>query len=227
VIQIYHRLHKYTPDAAFCNFSSPNQRNYCAMTLDLLFALALFCAGTLFTPGPNNLMLMASGANFGLRRSIPHLLGVALGFPLMIIPVGLGVMQLFDLWPLSYTILKIASVIYILYLGWKIANSAPPKEVTSDAKPLTFLQAAAFQWVNPKAWSMALGAITLYAPGRDLMAILWVSGLFTAIGMISATTWTTLGTGVRRLLSDTRKLRVFNWIMATLLIASMIPVLFG
>jgi threonine/homoserine/homoserine lactone efflux protein len=195
------------------------------MSTELLLALALFAASTLFTPGPNNLMLMASGANFGLRRTVPHLLGVALGFPMMIVPVGLGVMQLFDLWPLSYTLLKTVSVVYILWLAWKIANASPPQQAQVDARPLTFVQACAFQWVNPKAWSMALGAITLYAASRDLPAILIVSATFAALGLCSAVTWTSLGTGVRRLLAKPNRLRVFNWVMAALLIASMMPVL--
>ncbi|MFZ7092285.1 LysE family translocator [Primorskyibacter sp. 2E233] len=197
------------------------------MTPEILFALALFCAATLFTPGPNNLMLMASGANFGLRRTVPHLSGVALGFPLMIVPVGLGVMRLFDLWPPAYLILKALSVVYILWLAWKIAHAAPPRESSAEARPLSFVQAAAFQWVNPKAWSMALGAITLYATGRELSSILWVAGAFLAIGIVSALTWVTLGTGVRRLLAKPARLRVFNWVMAGLLVASMLPVLIG
>lgn len=197
------------------------------MTFDFLIALTLFCAATLFTPGPNNLMLMASGANFGLHRSLPHLAGVALGFPLMILPVGLGVMKVFDLWPPAYTILMAASVLYLLYLAWKIANAAPPKHAHAEARPLTFLQAAAFQWVNPKAWSMALGAITLYAASRDLTSILWVSGTFAVLGTVSALVWVTLGTGVRRILAEPKRLRLFNWTMAALLIASMIPVLIG
>ncbi|MFW2545091.1 LysE family translocator [Primorskyibacter sp. 2E107] len=195
------------------------------MTLDILIALALFCAATLFTPGPNNLMLMASGANFGLRRTIPHLAGVAFGFPAMIVPVGLGVMQIFDLWPPAQTILRAVSVLYMLWLAWKIAHAAPPKDRDAEARPLTFLQAAAFQWVNPKAWSMALGAITLYATSRDIGAILWVAGAFLTLGTVSAVTWVTLGTGVRRLLGQPARLRIFNWVMAGLLLASMIPVL--
>lgn len=197
------------------------------MTPDLLIALALFCAATLFTPGPNNLMLMASGANFGLRRSLPHLIGVAFGFPAMILPVGLGVMQVFDLWPPAHTLLLTVSVLYLLYLAWKIANAAPPADARSESHPLTLLQAAAFQWVNPKAWSMALGAITLYAANRDLVSILWVAGMFALLGTVSAMTWVTLGTGVRRLLAKPGRLRIFNWTMAALLLASMIPVLFG
>ena len=156
------------------------------------------------------------------------MLGVGLGFPLMIIPVGLGVMQVFDAWPPSYTILKVLSVLYMLWLAWKIANAAPPDGAPETAgKPLTFLQASAFQWVNPKAWSMALGAITLYATGRDVAAILWVAGTYVAMGCISTTSWTVLGQQLRRLLNRPNRLRVFNWTMAALLVASLVPVLWG
>ncbi len=195
------------------------------MTPDILTALATFAFVTVMTPGPNNLMLLASGTNFGFTRTIPHMLGVGLGFPLMVACVGLGVMQIFDLWPLSYTILKIASVGYQLYLAWKIANAAPPREAMAEARPLTFLQSAAFQWVNPKAWSMALSAITLYATGRDLAAVLWVAGVYVAVSTISTTSWTVLGQQLRRLLRSQTRLRLFNWIMAALLLVTLIPVL--
>ena len=196
------------------------------MTFELFIALAGFAIVTVITPGPNNLMLMTSGANFGFRRSVPHMLGVILGFPMMIVPVGLGVMQIFDLWAASYTVLKVLSVVYMLWLAWKIANAAPPDgATTTTGTPLTFLQAAAFQWVNPKAWSMALGAITLYATGRDLTAILWVAGTYVAMGCISGTSWTMLGQQLRRLLNHPKRLRMFNWAMAALLVASLIPVL--
>ena len=196
------------------------------MTPELFLALAGFALVTVITPGPNNLMLMTSGANFGFRRSIPHMLGVGLGFPMMIVPVGLGVMQVFDLWPLSYTILKVLSVLYMLYLAWRIAHAAPPDGAPkAGSKPFSFLQAAAFQWVNPKAWSMALGAITLYAAGRDLAAVLWVAGTYVAMGCISTTSWTILGQQLRRILNRPNRLRVFNWAMAGLLVASLIPVI--
>ncbi|MGR3546375.1 MAG: LysE family translocator [Roseovarius sp.] len=195
------------------------------MTLDLLTALATFAFVTVMTPGPNNLMLMASGTNFGFTRSIPHMLGIGLGFPLMVACVGLGVMQVFDLWPLSYTLLKIGSVAYLVYLAWKIANAAPPRDAEASGKPLTFLQSAAFQWVNPKAWSMALSAITLYATGRDLASVLWVAGVYVVVSSISTTSWTLLGQQLRRLLKNQTRLRIFNWLMAALLIATLIPVL--
>lgn len=196
-----------------------------AMTYELFLALAGFVFGTVFTPGPNNLMLMASGANFGFRRSIPHLTGVAVGFPLMILPVGLGVMQLFDAFPPLTWIMTALSVVYMLWLAWKIANAAPPREGEAQGTPLSFVQACAFQWVNPKAWAMALGAITLYAASRDLTAILWVSGTYLLVGTFSASTWTLLGQQLRRLLTKPAQLRVFNWTMAAVLLASLAAIL--
>lgn len=195
------------------------------MTPDHLFALLTFAFVTVITPGPNNLMLMASGANFGFRRTLPHMLGIAIGFPGMVALVGLGVMQVFDLWPLSYTLLRVASVAYLLWLAWKIANAAPPAEARTEGRPLTFLQSAAFQWVNPKAWSMALSAITLYATGRDTGSVLVVAGSYVAVALVSTTGWTVLGQQVRRLLDRPRRLRMFNRVMALLLVATLIPVL--
>ncbi|MBQ4808083.1 MULTISPECIES: LysE family translocator [Phaeobacter] len=195
------------------------------MTYELFLALAAFVFGTVFTPGPNNLMLMASGANFGFRRSLPHLTGVAVGFPLMILPVGLGVMQLFDAFPALTWIMTALSVAYMLWLAWKVANAAPPREGEAQGTPLSFLQACAFQWVNPKAWAMALGAITLYAASRDVTAILWVSGTYLLVGCFSASTWTLLGQQLRRLLTRPAQLRAFNWTMAALLLASLAAIL--
>lgn len=197
------------------------------MPYELFTALVGFCFASSITPGPNNLMLMVSGANFGFRRSVPHMLGIGLGFPAMVALVGIGVMQVFDLWPASYAILRVLSVVYLLYLAWKIANAAPPSEVQAGGRPLTFLQSAAFQWVNPKAWSMALSAITLYAASRDLVAVLWVAGIYVAVSLVSTTSWTVLGQQMRRLLKNPARLRVFNWVMAALLVATLIPVLWA
>ncbi|QFT97729.1 Cysteine/O-acetylserine efflux protein [Roseovarius sp. THAF8] len=195
------------------------------MTFQLLILLAGFAFTTVITPGPNNLMLMASGANFGFRRTVPHMLGITLGFPCMIVLVGLGVMQLFDLWPPAYTILMVLSVAYLLYLAWKIANAAPPREAETEGKPLTFLQSAAFQWVNPKAWSMALSAITLYATSRDLGAVLWVAGVYVVVSVVSTTSWTVLGQQMRRFLNSPKRLRVFNRVMAAFLVLTLVLVL--
>ncbi|MEX0319933.1 MAG: LysE family translocator [Ruegeria sp.] len=195
------------------------------MTHDLLLALVTFAFVSSITPGPNNLMLMASGANFGFRRTIPHMLGIGLGFTFMVLMVGAGLVQVFDAYPVSYTVLKASSVAYLLYLAWKIANAAPIREKEAEGRPLTFLQAAAFQWVNPKAWAMALTATTAYAPTQSLNAILVVAAVFGAINLPSVSTWTVLGQQMARFLTNPRRLTMFNWTMAALLVASLYPVL--
>lgn len=195
------------------------------MTYDILLALIVFAFVSSITPGPNNLMLMASGANFGFRRSIPHMLGIGLGFTFMVLLVGAGLVQVFDLYPVSYSALKAASVIYLLYLTWKIAHAAPATGAASAGTPMTFLQAAAFQWVNPKAWAMALTATTAYTPDRTLAAIVIVALVFGAVNLPSVSTWTVLGQQMARFLTNPRRLVLFNWTMAALLVASLYPVL--
>lgn len=195
------------------------------MTFELFSALAIFALVGAITPGPNNLMLLASGANFGLRRSLPHMLGIILGFPAMIFLVGLGALRAFERWPVLHHLLLAGSVVYMLWLAWKIANAAPPSETPGQARPLTFLQSAGFQWINPKAWTMALGAITLYAASRDLSSLLWVTGTFVAAGVLSTTVWTVLGQQMRRILRSPGQLRLFNRAMALLLLASLVPAL--
>jgi len=197
------------------------------MTHDVLLALVAFAFVSSITPGPNNLMLMASGANFGFRRTVPHMLGIGIGFTLMVILVGAGLIGLFDAFPVTHTILKVGSVLYLLWLAWKIAHAAPPQsDPDHSGRPMTFLQAAAFQWVNPKAWTMALTAIAVYAPDRTLWTILLVGLTFGLVNLPSVSTWTVLGQQLRRWLTSPRRLRMFNWTMAALLVASLWPVLY-
>ncbi len=196
------------------------------MTLDVLLALVGFAFVTSITPGPNNLMLMASGANFGFRRTVPHMLGVALGFVFLAVCVGAGLIRVFDLYPAAHAALKIASTVYMLYLAWRIATAAPRLDgAERGSVPLTFTQAAVFQWVNPKAWAMALTAVSVYAPAQSIGAILQVAAVFGAVNLPSVSTWTVLGQQMRRLLRDPRKLHLFNLAMAVLLVASLVPVL--
>ncbi|MGI9295627.1 MAG: LysE family translocator [Pseudomonadales bacterium] len=201
------------------------------MTNELLTGLAAFALVTSITPGPNNLMLMASGANFGFRLTIPHMLGVGLGFTLMVLLVGIGLVQLFDAYPASYAILKVVSVAYLLYLSWKIATAAPLRDESEDSaarrRPITFIQAALFQWVNPKAWAMALTAVSVYSPSQNLGAVAIVAAVFGLINLPSVSLWTILGQQMRGLLTNPRRLVAFNISMATLLVASMYPVLAG
>lgn len=195
------------------------------MNTDLLSALAAFAFVTSITPGPNNLMLMASGANYGFRRTIPHMLGVGIGFAVMVVIVGLGLMRVFDAIPITHTILKYAGMAYLLWLAWKIAHAEMPDTTAPKGKPMTFIQAALFQWVNPKAWQMALTAITLYAPDRSLLSIVLVGVVFGMVNLPSVSTWTVLGQQLRRILSSRRRLIVFNYSMALLLVATLVPVM--
>jgi threonine/homoserine/homoserine lactone efflux protein len=207
------------------------------MNPELLISLAAFSFVSSITPGPNNLMLMASGANFGLLRTMPHLMGVAIGFVIMTLVVGTGLAQIFDRYPVSYNILKLVSVVYLLFLAWRIANAAPVRygrlavqpdtaELTAGAgTPISFLQAILFQWVNPKAWAMALTALSVYNPSRSLAGVLLVAAVFGLINLPCVSTWMLMGQQIRRLLSNHLRLRLFNWTMAVMLVLSLAPVL--
>ena len=200
------------------------------MELTLITAYIAFAFVSSITPGPNNLLLMASGTNYGFTRSLPHLMGVSLGFTLMICLVGVGLIEIFDAYPLSYTVLKMFSVVYLVYLAWKIAT-AESATGNSNGKaagsPMTFLQAAAFQWVNPKAWAMALTAISVYAVTEDkFIGVLVIALMFCAVNLPSCGCWVVLGTQLRRLLTNPVRLRVFNITCSVLLLASLYPILF-
>ncbi len=197
------------------------------MAPDLLLALAAYAFVTSVTPGPNNIMLLASGVNFGFRRTLPHMLGIALGHAFMVFVVGAGLVGVFISYPPARIALTVISIGYMLWLAWKIAHAAPPDGSTTKGRPLTFLQAAAFQWVNPKAWIMSLGAVTLYAPGQEWLSVAWVAGVFVLVNFPSVSVWALAGVGLRRLLQRPDLLRGFNYTMAALLILSLYPVIFG
>lgn len=195
------------------------------MNIEILTALTLFAFVSSVTPGPNNMMLMASGANFGLWRTLPHMLGVGLGFTLMVVLVGVGIIQIFDSIPASYTVLKWVSIAYLLYLAAKIATTAAPTaEGEGSGKPMTFLQAVLFQWVNPKAWTMALTSISIYAPTRDFSSVLLVAIIFGIVNLPSVSLWAMLGQQMQRILTSPMRLRFFNVLMASLLVGSLYPV---
>ena len=194
------------------------------MTPDSLLALLLFAFVTSVTPGPNNMMLLASGVNFGFRRTVPHMLGISIGHALMVFLVGMGLAGIFKAWPPALVVLKVASVAYMLWLTWKIAQAGAPGEGRAAARPFTFLQAAAFQWVNPKAWAMALGAVSAYVTEPSVWAYASVAVVFACVNLPSVSVWAGMGQAVRRWLERPGRLRAFNWGMAALLVLSLWPV---
>jgi threonine/homoserine/homoserine lactone efflux protein len=194
------------------------------MELQQLGALLLFACVSTFTPGPNNIMLMTSGANVGFARTIPHMLGVALGFAFMVMLVGVGLVGIFNTYPLSHQILKYVSLAYLIYLAAKIAMSGRAKEV-DDFTPLTFLAAASFQWVNPKGWSMALSAVTLFSSGGAWLELAIIALAFTLANIPSVSFWTLAGQKLQHWLITPVRIRSFNVSMAILLIASTVPII--
>ncbi|MFV0358458.1 LysE family translocator [Tropicimonas sp.] len=195
------------------------------MTINLLLALVAFSFVTAVTPGPNNLMLMASGANFGFRRTLPHALGVTFGFSFMVLLVGLGLAQVFERFPVAGTVLRVVSVVYLLWLAWKIGTAAAPGAGQGAGRPFSFLQAAGFQWVNPKAWTMALTAVSVYNPDHSLLALTTTTAIFALVTLPSCSGWMLLGQQMARVLTNRARLRLFNGVMAALLVGSLVPVL--
>ncbi|PKN09199.1 MAG: lysine transporter LysE [Deltaproteobacteria bacterium HGW-Deltaproteobacteria-8] len=213
------------------------------MTPEAAYSLCVFAFVTSITPGPNNALLLSSGVNFGLRRTLPHLLGVTLGFTFMQLALGLGVGMIFEAVPGLYTGFRVLGLGYMLYLAWAIGTSLPPATLAQDdapaqqaasaqtaasARPMTFLQASAFQWVNPKALMMCITAASTYAPpDQPVLGALLVTAAFLVVGMPCCGAWAVLGSFMRGLLQDQRKLRVFNWAMAVALVASAAPMARG
>lgn len=195
------------------------------MQIDLLIPLVFFALATSITPGPNNLMLMASGANFGLRATVPHMLGVGLGFVFLCICTGLGLVQVFDRWPLTKDALTLASAVYLVWLAWKFGTAAPVREGVARGRPMTFLSAAAFQWVNPKAWAMAITAVTAYTADQSAGAVILVAVIFGVVNIPSVGLWVIAGQEMRRFLTSPTRLRAFNWTMAGLILLTLWPML--
>ena len=196
------------------------------MSAEIVAALVVFSFVSSITPGPNNLMLLASGVNFGFRRTIPHMLGVGLGFAFLLLCVGFGLAGLLDRFPVLGVVLKVMGGAYLLWLAWRIARSGPLESKEGEARPMSFLEAAAFQWVNPKGWMMAVSAMTVYTiHDQRVFSILVVTAVFALVNVPSVSVWCGLGVSLRDWLADPRRLRVFNWTMAALLVASLWPML--
>lgn len=196
------------------------------MTLHLFLGLFVFAGIAAFTPGPNNALLMAAGMNHGFRHSLPLIFGVALGFPLMIGLVGLGLGGIFKVYPLLFVVLKYAGASYMLYLAWKIATARPAGDTGVAAQPLGFLQMCLFQWVNPKGWIMSVTALSAYTLAEDYYnGVAVVVGTFVLVGITSAMTWAGFGAILKSTMTDPRYFRAINVSLAVLLVASLVPML--
>lgn len=195
------------------------------LPLDAALALVSFAFVTSITPGPNNIMLTASGVNFGFTRTIPHMLGIGAGFMALLLAVGFGIGVVFTVFPPLKTVLKVIGAAYMLWLAWKIAHTGGAGEGGQPpAQPLTFWEAAGFQWINPKAWVMALGAMAVYVRPDHLIAdVTTVTLIFGLVNVPSVGTWAAFGHVLRTALRDPKKVRAFNVVMALLLVASILP----
>ncbi|WP_274424558.1 LysE family translocator [Chelativorans sp. YIM 93263] len=198
------------------------------MSLDVFLALLVFFFVSSVTPGPNNFMLLASGVNYGFIRTIPHMLGIAAGFASLLLAVGFGLGALLTAYPQLNLVLKIAGGAYLLYLAWRIAmsRSTGSQGATGAARPMTFFQAAAFQWVNPKAWVMAVTAMAIYTnPQAPFVSILLVALAFTLVNFPSVSVWAGFGVALRGFLADPVRLKWFNIVMGIALAATLWPML--
>ena len=194
----------------------------------LILTSVPFLASMGFTPGPNNIMVASSGVNFGFRATLPHILGVSVGYPVMLLLLGIGLAKVFVAVPQVHLVLKYVCIVYLLYLSWKIANAAPAGDARAAPKPFNFLQAAAFQWVNGKGWVVALSAVTTYTVVSSSLPlqVVALSSIAFFITLASVTCWTLFGALLRQYLQTEKRLKYFNYSMALLLVLSIIPVLF-
>ena len=194
------------------------------MSYDVFSALLLFAFVSSITPGPNNIMLLASGVNFGFRRTIPHMLGIGAGFVALLLAVGLGLGAVLTAFPALHTALKIAGGAYLLYLAWRVATSQTLAREGEAARPMRFSEAAAFQWVNPKAWVMAVTAMAVYtSTEQPFLSVVLVAAAFGFVNLPSVSTWAAFGTAMRGFLSDPVRLKWFNIAMGVLLALSLWP----
>lgn len=195
--------------------------------MEIYIAIAMFCIVTSLSPGPNNLMLMSSGLNHGIRKTLPHFFGIYVGFPVLFAAIGLGLGSVFLKYPVFHQILKVAGSSYLLFLAWKIANSGSPDAKETLREPLTFFQAVVFQWVNPKAWAVSIGAIATFTTVGDVgKKILTILVGYMTVGSMCLVLWLLLGASLQRLIQGQKHLRLFNLLMAVLLVVSVITIVF-
>lgn len=196
--------------------------------MELFLAVLLFAASTTVTPGPNNVMIMTSGLNYGIKKSLPHFLGICFGFPAMVVAVGLGLGVIFDKFAVLHQAIKIVGVLYLLYLAYLIPSASQSSLESNKSKPLTFIQAAIFQWVNPKAWIMATGAIAAYTTlnSNVYVEVLFIALAFFAVAFPAVGVWLVFGANLKKILKKPAHQHQFNIAMAVLLVISVMPIIY-
>lgn len=195
--------------------------------MEFYIAVFIFAVSTTITPGPNNIMIMTSGLNYGIKSSMPHLLGICLGFPTMVLLVGLGFSVVFERYPVLHEVIKLMGIAYLLYLSWIVASSSPASLEGKQNKPFSFAQAALFQWVNPKAWIMATGAVSAFTSvSSDLLPqVIIISLLFLLVAFPCVGVWLVFGVSLKKYLTSFTQQKIFNVSMALLLTVSVLPAL--
>ncbi len=192
--------------------------------MDNLIPIFLFSVVMTITPGPNNIMILSSGLNFGIRRSIPHLFGIAVGFPVMLVAVGLGLDSVIAKFPYMHNVIKTLGIAYLLYLAYKMFITKKQKQVEQQSKPLSFVQAVLFQWVNPKAWVMIFSGIGVFTSGADIQTTTLVLALSFFIAIFPCNgSWLFLGFQMKKIIKTDLHYKIFNRTMAVILLASVLP----
>ena len=187
-------------------------------TLLSLLGIALVAG---WTPGPNNALVATSGAQFGFWRTLPHVAGIGIGFPFMAFCISLGLGAVFQQSMLIRESLRIIGIIVLLWFAWKVATSGKPNSQSGKSRPFTFFESAAFQWINPKGWIMAMSISSQFAdPSKPIISSSIIAGVFFFVGFTSASGWTLFGKGMQRWLTTDRRANTFNWTMAALLLLS-------
>lgn len=198
-------------------------------TLTMIISITSFALASTMTPGPNNIMLLSSGLTFGYKRTIPHALGINFGFPVMVLCVGLGVGKLFEVFPFAYTALKVVGIIYLFWMAWHIANTkGSPATQNKNDKPFTFFQAALFQWINPKAWVVAITSTAAFITDHEIafIQVMIISCIFFFCGILSTNSWSLGGVMLKQFIRNERLIKIFNITMAILIVGSILPFVF-
>jgi len=192
----------------------------------MFLSILSFAFATAMSPGPNNFMLLSSGLTFGYKKTMPHIMGVMVGFPIMVMAVGLGMGTVFELYPLLYDVLKVVGIAYLLWMAWKIATSSSTMSSDDEVKkPFTFLQAVLFQWVNPKAWVMVITAMGSFITSTQqaFLQVVIIALVYLCIGLLATNVWALGGVYLQRFISNEKRVRVFNVLMALLIVFSVLP----